>query len=103
MLCVDRRTGRALFDDPLPHDFNLDNADFEIAGNRQEKSIKIAVQQNLVTLQFSDDPTPPEPPYRAELARRQARLNKLPVGAAPPLRAIRGQSGDDADGEGEGE
>ncbi len=91
VLCLDRRTGRALLDEDLNQPLN--NFNFELNGDRQAKTVSLLLPSQTLTLRFTDDPTPPEPPYQSGLAQRAPRFGATPAGAV--LRAL--GSADDGD------
>ena len=66
ILCLDRRNGRALLDEEVP--LQINNYHFSITGDRQTNTVALSVSNHTFTLQFTDDPVPPEPPYQWRLA-----------------------------------
>ncbi len=72
LLCIDRRTGRAVLAEDLGAAQNNFVFNCEVAGDRDRKTMTIALPAKTVTLHFTDDPRPPEPPYQAGLAVKQA-------------------------------
>jgi hypothetical protein len=68
ILCLDRRNGRALLD-PAEHDLNQPNNFFscELSGDRDRKTVTIAMPSQPITLRFTSDPIAPQPPYQAGL------------------------------------
>ncbi len=73
VLCIDRRTGRAVLDEDLGNGQPQNNFVFncELTGERDRKTVTISLPSKTVTLHFTDDPRPPEPPYQAGLAIKQ--------------------------------
>ena len=89
ILCLDRRTGRAVLnEDQVPMQIN--NYHFSMSGDRQTNSVAVNISNHSFTLQFTDDPVPPEPPYQAKLA-----LKAPSMGATTQsiLNALRGAAG----------
>jgi tetratricopeptide (TPR) repeat protein/outer membrane protein assembly factor BamB len=82
ILCLDRRTGRALLDEEVP--LQINNYHFSMLGDRQTNTVSLTASNHAYTLHFTDDPMPPEPPYQARLA-----LLKAPV-MGNPTKAILG-------------
>ena len=65
VLCLDKRTGRAAFlDDNIAGQFN--NM-FEIVGDREAHTVAMTYPNQSITLTFTDNPIPPEPPFQASL------------------------------------
>jgi hypothetical protein len=94
VLCLDRRTGRALLDEDLNQPLN--NFNFELNGDRHAKTVSLLLPSQTLTLHFTDDPTPPEPPYQSGLAMRAPRFGSSAAGAV--LRALgNAGSADDSD------
>ena len=95
ILCLDRRTGRALLDEEVP--LQINNYHFGMTGDRQTNTVSLTASNHTFSLQFTDDPVPPEPPYQARLA-----LLKAPVVGTPTkailgaLRSAAGGNGDDS-------
>jgi hypothetical protein len=63
ILCLDKRTGRAVYEeDELPQMIQ----NYEITGDAKEKTVTlVAAPTQTITLKFTDSPVPPEPPYQA--------------------------------------
>jgi outer membrane protein assembly factor BamB len=95
ILCLDRRNGRALLDEDVP--LQINNYHFSITGDRQTNTISLNASNHTFTLQFTDDPVPPEPPYQARLALLKAPVmgtaSKAVLGA---LGHTLGESGNDS-------
>jgi outer membrane protein assembly factor BamB len=67
ILCLDKLTGRMVFEDD-----NLQQiATFDVTTNFDEKMITVNLLQQNVTLKFTGNPIPPEPPYQAGLSGPQ--------------------------------
>jgi outer membrane protein assembly factor BamB/tetratricopeptide (TPR) repeat protein len=68
ILCLDRRNGRALLD-PAEQDLNQPNNFFscELSGDRDRKTVTIAMPSQPITLRFTNDPIAPQPPYQVGL------------------------------------
>ena len=56
ILCLDRRNGRALFDEEVP--LQINNYHFSITGDRQTNTVSLSASNHTFTLQFTDDPVP---------------------------------------------
>jgi outer membrane protein assembly factor BamB/tetratricopeptide (TPR) repeat protein len=84
ILCLDRRTGRAVWEEELTQPMNLFNC--EVSGDRDKKTVTMAMPGQAITLRFTNDPIPPEPPYQAGLLVKRSIFGGNPAGAA--LRAI---------------
>ncbi|MCC7084341.1 MAG: PQQ-binding-like beta-propeller repeat protein [Pirellulales bacterium] len=67
ILCLDKQTGRLIFED----DDLQQVAAFEATTDFENKVITIHVLQQSVTLKFTGNPVPPEPPYQAGLGGSQ--------------------------------
>jgi hypothetical protein len=93
ILCLDRRNGRALLDEEVP--LQINNYHFAITGDRQTNTVSLTASNRTYSLQFTDDPVPPEPPYQARLA-----LLKAPV-IGTPTKAILGAIGSAVTGNGD--
>jgi PQQ-like domain/PQQ enzyme repeat len=95
ILCLDRRTGRALHQKELTQpQANFFNC--ELSGNRERNTVTLAMPTESLTLRFTNDPVPPEPPYQAGLIAKRSLLGRNPADAA--LRALfpgRDGGGDD--------
>lgn len=83
ILCLDRRTGRAIIDEDVPQQVN--NPHVSMSGDRQANTVTINVSNHTFNLTLTDDPTPPAPPYQAKLAR-MAKMKTPSMGA--PLQSI---------------
>ena len=72
MLCLDKRTGRAVYDDDdLPQLIQT----YDIIGDAKEKTVTVTgAPSQTVTLKFTDKPIPPEPPYQAGLFDKPKRI-----------------------------
>jgi hypothetical protein len=55
VLCIDKRNGKPAFKKSFDNMTGL----FEVAGNAAKKTIDLTMQQNTVTLAFTDKPIPP--------------------------------------------
>lgn len=87
VLCLDKRTGRAVYDDDeLPQAVQS----YDLSGDAKEKTVAVvAAPSQTVTLNFTDAPIPPEPPYQAGLFDKPKRIkaealfnairNQLPI------------------------
>ena len=65
VLCLDKRTGRAAYqNDNIGQQFN--NV-FEIVGDREAHTVAMTYPGQTITLTFTDNPIPPEPPFQASL------------------------------------
>jgi hypothetical protein len=75
LLCIDRRNGRAVLDEELHNNNNQNQNNFvfncEVTGERDRKTVTLSLPATTVTLHYTDDPRPPEPPYQAGLALKQ--------------------------------
>jgi hypothetical protein len=59
VMCLDKRTGRLLYEKKdLPSAANS----FVIEANRSESTVKLSIPNLTVSVRFTDEPTPPEPP-----------------------------------------
>jgi outer membrane protein assembly factor BamB len=70
ILCLDRRTGRALLEEEVP--LQINNYHFSMTGDRQTNTVSLTASNHTFSLRFTDDPVPPEPPYQARLAQLKA-------------------------------
>jgi tetratricopeptide (TPR) repeat protein len=89
ILCLDRRTGRALLDEEVP--LQINNCHIGITGDRQTNTVLLTASSHTFSLQFTDDPLPPEPPYQARLALLKAPVMGTSTDAV--LRALRNAAG----------
>jgi hypothetical protein len=58
LLCIDKRTGRKLYQGENSHPTST----LEVVGNPEKKTVELRMQNDLVTLTFTDKPIPPTPP-----------------------------------------
>ena len=79
VLFLDRRSGRAVHQEELAQPLN--NMNFELVGDHRAKTVSLMLPNQTVTLHYTDDPLPPEPPYQAGLAVHQSRLGSTAAGA----------------------
>ena len=86
LLCLDRRSGRAVWKEDLGSPANFFNC--ELSGNRERQTVTVSMPTQALTLRFTNDPVPPEPPYQAGLLTEQSPLGQNP--AAAILKAIGG-------------
>lgn len=64
MLCLDKRTGRAVFqDENLPGQAHS----FEAVADPEAKTVSLQLPSQTVLLKYTDAPAPPEPTYQAGL------------------------------------
>jgi len=56
LLCIDKRTGRAVAREVFPNSSGF----FEVVGNPERKVVELRLQQGTVRLLFTDEPLPPE-------------------------------------------
>ncbi len=72
ILCLDKRTGRAVCDDDdLPQAVQ----NYDLTADPKDKTVTIvAAPSQTVTLKFTDAPIPPEPPYQAGLFDKPKRI-----------------------------
>lgn len=68
---------------------------FELVGDHRAKTVSLMLPNQTVTLHYTDDPIPPEPPYQAGLALHHSRLGSTAAGAV--LRALGGAARDMGD------
>jgi hypothetical protein len=76
LLCVDKRTGRKVYDKGLASSTGT----FDVVGNPQQHSVELRLQQTTITLAFTDKPLPPSP------AEGDKGTNE--AGQLDPIRAI---------------
>jgi outer membrane protein assembly factor BamB len=62
MLCLDKRTGRAVYQ---RDDINGQAYAFEAVGNPDERTVTLQIPAHSTVLRFTDRPVAPEPPYQA--------------------------------------
>ncbi len=76
VLCLDRRTGRAVMEEELTMPLNNFNNQLqcELSGDRAHRTVSLAMPTQTLTLHYTDDPIAPEPPYQAGLTGRPFRL-----------------------------
>jgi hypothetical protein len=90
VLFLDRRTGRSVL--PPGQEFNpqLAQLSCDLTGDRERRSITLSVptaqSAQSVTLRFTNDPAPPEPPYQTGLLAKRAIFGSNAAGSV--LRAI---------------
>ena len=61
ILCLDKRTGRVLFEVERQQPMV---AAVEVLGSPEDHTIALQMQPDAITLKFTDNPVPPEPPYQ---------------------------------------
>ena len=85
LLCLDRRSGRAVWEEEIaqPNFLNC-----EITGNHKQHTVTLAMPTQSLMLRFTNDPIPPEPPYQSGMLVKQSLSG--PAGAV--LRAISGSN-----------
>lgn len=67
MLCIDKRTGRMVYEfDELPQMM----ANYDLSGDAKEKTVSVTTPPQTTTLRYTGAPIPPEPPYQAGLFDR---------------------------------
>ncbi len=67
VLCIDKCSGRMVYEfDELPQMM----ANYDLSGDAKEKSVTITTPPQSITLNYTDAPIPPEPPYQAGLFDR---------------------------------
>ncbi|HEY2882858.1 MAG TPA: PQQ-binding-like beta-propeller repeat protein [Pirellulales bacterium] len=61
ILCIDKRSGRAVLEDEDIPQFN----GFDATGNSEQQSVELlCAPQPTITLKYTNTPQPPEPPYQ---------------------------------------
>ncbi|HEX3999574.1 MAG TPA: PQQ-binding-like beta-propeller repeat protein [Pirellulales bacterium] len=99
VLCLDRRTGRAVLNEDVMLQPNIYH--FSMTGDRQANTVSVNVSTRTFTLQLTDEPVPPEPPYQSRLSKLKAPLMGTTTDAI--LKALQSAAGgaesdDDSDG-----
>jgi hypothetical protein len=69
ILCLDRRDGRTLF---AREDVPISQGPFAIEANQAAQSVQLELSTVTVSLEFTGDDVPPEPPMQSELVLSQA-------------------------------
>jgi hypothetical protein len=62
MLCLDKRTGRAVYQ---PDNITGQAYAFEAVGNPDERTVTLQIPGQATVLKFTDQPVAPEPPFQA--------------------------------------
>lgn len=90
VLFLDRRTGRSVLSPGQEFNPQLAQLSCDVSGDRERRSITLSVPTaqsgQSVTLRFTTDPTPPEPPYQTGLLAKRAIFGSNAAGSV--LRAI---------------
>lgn len=65
MLCLDKRTGAVLYEDAeIPNS----TASYDLEAERDASAVRITVPGKSVSIRFTEDPAPPEPPVQDDQA-----------------------------------
>ena len=78
LLSIDKRTGRKVYD----FSFSGASNSFLLAGNPDQKTVEMRLQERLIKMTFTDKPIPPEP--ETEVTPMQAILNAIREAALGP-------------------
>jgi hypothetical protein len=74
VLCIDKRTGERLFE---KSDFPFTSTTYALQGRADDRVVTLSLPNQSVTMQFTDEPAPPEPPLQADLAEADTSGNSL--------------------------
>ena len=98
LLCLDRRTGRIIFE---REDIQIQPNEFNAVNNPARRTSTFKLQDHEFTLQFTDEPTPPSPPAQTGAASSLASgENRLADVAGSVFKALERQTrGDDPFGD----
>lgn len=95
VLCIDKRTGRTVFQDTFDKMTGL----FEIMGNAEKKTVSLTMQQVAVTLTFTDKPIPPPSAAKTEPEKKQPKKSIRALWDS--VQKVLGQGDDETGREGE--
>ena len=76
VLCIDKRNGQTVFKKKFDNTTGI----FDVAGDAAKKTVDLTMQQNTVTLTFTDKPLPPRRrrrPRRTSRRRGQSHPRRL--------------------------
>ncbi|MEX0936381.1 MAG: PQQ-binding-like beta-propeller repeat protein [Pirellulales bacterium] len=74
VLCIDKRTGERLFE---KSDFPFTSTTYSLQGRAEDRVVTLSLPNQSVTMEFTDEPVPPEPPMQADLAEADTSGNSL--------------------------
>jgi len=81
VLCLDKRTGRTVYENRFPGSTNV----FDITGDPEEHTVEVKTARHMVRLTFTDDPIKPPEPASMSTALLRALEKAVERSATEPL------------------